>query len=349
MSPKITLIIHTASHDNFLAPQGIKSYFNSVTNNLQRQTVQDFEFSYVDTHYELNKSWFADSKGFTIKHVPVHHNHRYWYNQNHCYISAAKNTGILYADGELVISADDAEFFPPTMLERYWNHYTSGCLCHAIHKRMRSIKATGGDIDYPIDGDIYINDHRWKYLDKQPSHQHDHGSWCFAGTSFPLSDAIKLNGYNERMDACKSLEDCDFGNRLRLWSPTRNFVIDNEVYAYIVDHQSYADAINCGWDEHDTDCQETVIPAKQKIITNLIAVENYGVLKWSDELKEITANKNPITDKHLAIIQRETIKYRHFDPLAPANEINLDNWKNTPTFDLAEERKQLRESIEWRW
>jgi hypothetical protein len=49
---------------------------------------------------------------FIVKHVPVHKDHRYWYDKGYTYISAAKNTGILHADGEVCVTCDDAEFFP---------------------------------------------------------------------------------------------------------------------------------------------------------------------------------------------------------------------------------------------
>jgi hypothetical protein len=51
----------------------------------------------------------------------------------------------------------------------------------------------------------------------------------------------------------------------------------------------------------------------------------------------------------MKIIQRETIKYRHFDPLSSDNKEKLDIWINTPTFNLKNERKQLRESGDWKW
>ena len=67
------------------------------------------------------------------------------------------------------------------------------------------------------------------------------------------------------------------------------------------------------------------------------------------ELKETVANKNPLTPKHMDIIKRETLKYRNFDPFASKNSDNLNIWLNVPSFDLQQERLQLRNSSEWRW
>jgi len=349
---RISFIIHTASCDNFLENQGISSYFLAVVENLKRQTLKEFEFIYVDTFYEDNKEKFGSiipRLPFIVKHVPIHENHRYWYDKGYVYISAAKNTGILYADGELVISCDDAEFFPDDLLQIYWNHYKSGHCMLGMHKRMKNIKASNGMIDFPISGEIYINDHRLKNL-SQDVYKHRNGSWAFAGTSFGLKDALILNGYNEKMDGCKSLEDCDFGDRLIQLGV--NFVLDKNGFFYILDHTSYTEYKEktnweVGEDCQNQNCQD--VTKMKKKIDNLIAIENYGMLLCGRELYEMRANSNPIADKHLEIIRRETLKYRKFDILDESNREKLNIWLGTPNFDLKQEREQLRKSKEWRW
>ena len=352
--PKLSLIIHTASVDAFLTPQGIPSYFAALCNNLTFQTYQDFELVYVDTYYEQNRNKFQEvAAGFCrcVKHVPVHPNHRYWYDLGHCYISAAKNSGILYADGELCVSCDDAEFFPAAFLERYWWHYSHGQYMHALHRRLRSVGTENGMVRMPVCGDEYVNDSRWSKVANGP-HVHHTGNWCYAGTSFSLGDALRLNGFNERMDGCKSLEDCDFGSRLGMLG--RSFALDPEGYAYIVDHGSYAADANCGWEPVEgpeaVEGQEAVPPPTvQKVITNFIAVENHGLYRCARELVDPVANRNPLTPAHWKIIQADTIHYRKFDPLAPEHAANLAIWKGTPTFNLAAERDALRRSPDWKW
>lgn len=349
--PKLSLAIHTASADGFLKNQGITSYFKSVTNNLAAQTFKDFEFIYVDTFYEDNVTNFSSiiqNLPFVVKHVPIHPNHRYWFDLGYVYISAAKNTGILYADGKLVVSCDDAEFFPDNFLEKYWHYYSNhGLLMHAVHKRMRAIVTAGGDIVYPITGDVYVNDHRFNHVNPgHPVKQHSFGEWLFAGTSYPLEEALFLNGFNEKMDGCKSLEDCEFGSRLAMLG--LKFCIDIEGYLYILDHQSYCGSVaTFGSDGPDT--VPEFHPVKIKKIENFIAVENFGLCRCTIELKELQANKKPLTQKHFEIIQRETLKYRQFDPLAAENKGKFDIWLKTPAFDLKKERADLRASSEWKW
>jgi hypothetical protein len=345
--PKISLMIHTASFDDFLNDHQINSYFEALVNNLEFQIFKDFELVYIDTFYEENKEKFAAIKSnFQIKHVPVHLNHRYWFDKGYCYISAAKNTGIIYSDGELLVTCDDSEFFPESFLQKYWDHYKSGFYMHAVHKRMKSIEAENGVPKNPINGDIYINDYRI-LNDPREIIQHRHGNWLYAGTSVSLGDALTLNGFNEKMDSCKSLEDCEFGARLVLAG--RSFVADKEGFAYILDHKSYSEFKQIQWNEEDRSNEENKPVYCKKKIDNLIAVENYGVLKASEELFEIKANRKNFGPKHMQIIQRETLKYRNFDPLAIENKEKLDLWLGTPNFSLENERKEIRLNADWKW
>ena len=343
--PKISLMIHTASFDDFLTNQGINSYFKSLTHCLGFQTFKDFELIYVDTFYEENKEQFAaviSTLPFQVKHVPIHANHRYWFDKGYCYISAAKNTGILYADGDLLITCDDAEFFPEHLFQAYWNHYESSHYMIAVHKRMKSINLHNEHPSMPISGDVYVNDNRLISAKNQIL-KHKYGSWAYAGTSFALSDALLLNGFNEKMDGCKSLEDCDFGNRLVLLG--RNLVTDTEGYFYILEHKSYADVAGMQWEGSEV---ETPPVYCRKKIENFIAIENYGMLKCATELYEIRANQSSVTDKHLKIIQKETLFYRHFDPLGKENQDKLTVWLGTPNFNLTQEREELRKG-DWKW
>lgn len=349
---KISLIVHSASPDMFLQDRGITSYFAALLTDLTRQTISDFELIYVDTYHTEQREWFAEvlaaiEPKFRVKHVPVHHEHRYWYDRGYCYISAAKNTGILYADGELCVSCDDAEFFPPGFLDRYWQYHKRGRYMHALHKRFRTVETDAGLPVYPLSGDAYVNDHRWQYVAKGVF-RHRHGSMCYAGTSFSLGDALTLNGYNERMDGCKSLEDGDFGNRLQMLG--RSFALDPEGYLYILDHRGYAADIDCNWVGAEGEGQETkLVPIQLKVISNLIAVENHGMVRCGLELLDIVANKDPLTSQQLGIIREETLKYRKFDPLAPEHAERMAIWMGTPTFNLVEQRAALRRSPDWEW
>lgn len=348
---KISVIIHTASPDSFLTVQGITSYFAAVVRCLSWQTFTDIELVYVDAYHEENRESFSRVQApFQIKHVPVHADHRYWYDLGYTYISAAKNTGILYAGAELLVFFDDAEFFPEHLLASYWHHHEHGQFMHALHKRMRTIDTAAGYPLKPIAGDVYMNDHRWKNVRNTGIYRHQHGSIVFAGTSVSLDAALEINGFNERMDGCKSLEDCDFGSRLVMSG--KRFALDFNGYLYILDHPSYAD-VSCAWEVpagYTDDIQATKLaPTVKRKIENFIAVENYGVLRASEILFDTVANTGTLDTRSWDIIRQETLKYRGFDVLAEENREKLEIWKGTPTFDLRAQRTALRASADWRW
>ena len=329
--PKISLTIRSASRDNFLATQGIPSFFEAVMWCMHEQTFTDFEFIYVDTHYDENRERFATiNPGFQVKHVPVHKDHRYWYDQGWAFMAAATNTAILYADGELIVSLDDAEFFHDDLLARYWAAYENETFMHAAHLRLRNIKLKTGWPVMPIEGDVYDTDSRRERLRGATRRVHNNGSWLYAGKSFSLKDALTLNGFNERLDGNSTLEDAEFGVRLEKLG--RKFLYDTHGCVYILDHRSYVDD-----------------PDAKKISRGFIAVENYGYVKCVKETDYLVANRGRPTPAQLAIINRETKKYRDFDMYCPENAERLRIWAATPTFDLRKQREALRRSPDWKW
>lgn len=346
----ISLMIHTASMDHFLKNQGIDSYFESLTHCLSKQNFKKFELVYVDTFYENNKDKFSkiiNCLPFQVKHVDIHKQHRYWYDRGNTYISAAKNTGILYADGELCITCDDAEFFPDNFLNLYWKEYKQGRLLIALHKRLKKINSYKGKALTPISGEEYINDSRFTLLKSINYKIHNSGSLAFAGTSFSLNDALLLNGFNEKMDGCKSLEDCDFGVRLSLIGKT--FSMTKDGFLYILEHQSYNEAAHESINNKpEIDSPYQSVETRKKI-SNFIAIENYGMLQCSQKLLDVKANKTTITNRHIEIIKQETLKYRGFDPTDSDHIDNFNVWLSCPNFDLEQQRIELRNSEEWKW
>lgn len=319
----ITVTVRTASRDGFLQGQGVRSAFRALLQCLEAQSFQSFELVYVDTYHEENREEFAAIKtSFRVKHVPIHPNHRYWYDQGWAYMAAATNTAIIHADGELIVSLDDAEFFDDGLLELYWRYYKQGQFMHACHRRFRSMRTHDGNLLLPPDGDMYINDGRQKQVPGRRQ-AHHRGSWLYAGKSFSLADALKLNGFDERCDGNCTLEDSEFGARLAMLG--RTFMLDKEGWVGILEHDTYVDA-----------------PGGKQISRNFVAVENFGIIRAAIETKRLVANKAPFTIAELAIINRETQKYRKFDIHDPENAERLAIWRAVPYFDLTEERKALR-------
>ena len=324
---KISFMIHTASEDTFIEEStGWGSYFNAVTTCLKDQEFKDFEFVYIDTYYEDNKDRFAEiieKLPYPVKHVPIHH--QYWYAQGYTYISTAKNTGIYHAEGELLVTCDDAQLYNPEFLGVYWKRYQEGVFCHAHYKYLKDFKHDNGKILYPLSGTPSKNganvggDHRNK--DGLDVLYHSYGCWLWAGSSFTLEDALTLNGFNERMDGAKGLEDGEFGFRLQLLG--RKFVYDKNAAMHILDHETY-----------------TI--GKKKVRENLAL--NAGIYYCTEKYSLMEANKHPYTQEQLDYIREGAIKFNDFDANSPELKEKYDRWMNTPAFNLRTERKKRKYS-----
>jgi glycosyltransferase involved in cell wall biosynthesis len=312
---KISLTIHSASKDELLLAQhGLKSAFGTYIECLNRQTMRaaDFELVFVDTFWPDNRRIIAETPHeFVIKYVPCVHD--YWLKRNLVGIASAKNSALLFAEGELVVSCDDSEIFPPRLLQRYWKHYREGYFAHAFHRRFATVRAENGSLVFPIQGDESISDSRRNHVRKGIC-RHQHGGWLYAGSSFALADALAMNGFNERLDGCKSLEDCEFGCRLQ--NLGRRFVLDPECFIWIVDHPCiYRDYLN-----------------------EVITKENYGFIVANQVSKETRANHRPLRQEEIDIIDQQTLKFRQFSIDFSNPEVTV--WVNYPTFNLEKERTQ---------
>lgn len=335
---KITVMLHTASPDNFLSHQGIESAIQMYVDCLEAQTFKDFEFVFVDSFYETNKEKVEQiDTTFQLKHVPIHKDHRYWYDQNLVYISSAKNTGILYTDGELIVSFDDAELFPETLLQAYWNYYQSGLFMHALHKRLKSVNTENGRVKIPIGGEVYVNDSRYSKNFIETKHQM--GNWLYAGTSYSLEAALRLNGFNEKMDGCKSLEDCEFGTRMAIAG--YRFVCHKEKCLFILDHVNASRKPS-----FDGQPSEELNPGSDQVKT-IVVKENYGFIKAAIKRRNFRANTERIPQNDLRVIEEATRHYQNFS--INYNKPEVKAWLDTPNFDLRKQREKLRDSSEWRW
>jgi hypothetical protein len=203
---KISVALHTASQNDLLSHYGIPSHLQWFCDTLNRQTFKDFEFIIVDYFYPEKKEIVKNLKAnFPIKYIP--NVRRYWQDMGYISISASKNSTILFSEGELIIQLDDAETFNDDLLQVYWDYYKNGALFHPVHKRYPP--------QNPPEEEKLILSIKEQEIFPGEGIFHQNGGSLYAGTSFSIQDGILTNGFNERMDGQKSLEDCEFGERLR--------------------------------------------------------------------------------------------------------------------------------------
>lgn len=183
----------------------------------------DTEFIAVDGRlwYENEKErrqMLTDSaRGrFTVKHVPPKPTvwqgpHRltskdYW-DKN-----SASNTGLVWADGAVVVFTDDCTLFDVGWLLAHWQCGQRGNASAGGYKYVfaGTSKVVDGVL---VEGKIeQPGDHRLVQRDLPAPCP---GGWCYGGNAgAPLDACYKINGFDEVMSGSGGLEDCEFGVRV---------------------------------------------------------------------------------------------------------------------------------------
>ena len=310
---------------------------------LEVQTFRDFEMIVVDALHPRKKEWIERHDwSFPVKYVPVHPNHRFWLDRGRWNVCGQLNTGILHAEGELLVRIDDCSEFPNVRyLERFWEGYRSGFFPMAMHTRYRNGKQAHYNKEYREEGynfrreepdrqkilsQVYgegdpVRDTRWPIVERRGGRMIAPINWYYGYSSVSLEAALRVNGYDEMFDGDKSLEDCDMGSRLVMAGYKNMFVLDTDLW--VIEHEHGPISIIGGG----------VKPIKC----------NYAIYLLSRKLMRWRANQHKLTDKDLEFIREESLK----PPCSPRPDFYEDDcqgemfdlWaSNPPIFDLREER-----------
>lgn len=193
--PKISVILCTVRPDGAYLehinkdgnPEKGWGCLEKILNDLERQTFRDFELIIVDGLYNHRKLPFINYN-YQIKHAPPRET--IFTKLKKVSISAYRNTGLIYANGELCVNLDDCCELPRDYLGKIWYGYNKHGVC---------ISPT-----WPENGDI----RKEGIVNKTNESIYGFGS-------YPLNIAIKLNGYDEAYDGSQGLEDVDWFIRLK--------------------------------------------------------------------------------------------------------------------------------------
>lgn len=317
---------------------------------LEKQTFKDFELIIVDALYPKKRKWIEDRKwSFPIKYVPVHPNHRFWFDRKRWNICGALNTSIIYAEGELLVRLDDCCQFEANYLKKFWEGYRSGYFPCAMHIRYLEGKPARLDATYMKKGyelqkpflyqqlepdreeilkrlygeEGLVRDSRYPTVKAQGGRMIAYPQWYYGYSSVSLEAALKVNGYDELFDGDKSLEDMDMGSRLEMSGCKNMFLLD--VNLQVIEH------------EHKP-IPETVISRNIKPIKC-----NYALFLLNRKKQRWRANADRLTEEDLEFIRKESLK----PPCSPNPNYYEDNcegqlfklWaSNPPIFNLREER-----------
>jgi hypothetical protein len=156
----------------------------------------------------------------------VQEKHSYWHDLNGKYptLCNAVNTGVIWSDGEMIVSTDDCTLFPKDLLSVLSKRLTQpvGITYSFTNKTNQVI---------PDDWkDIRINDKIVKETYKESMMgKHIAYGYCF---NIPLEHMLRLNGFNENMDGAMFQDEGEFAERYYMRYHVDRYPIDTKIYMF---------------------------------------------------------------------------------------------------------------------
>lgn len=178
---------------------------------LKSQTFKDFEYIIVDGYYNRpgRKEYIQKLINDLDVKFPVLHildKASRWKGQRPC-IANARNTVLLFTNGQYVVHADDCCKMRPNWLERHYKWLSEGKLCAGSWIGCQSTGPNG-----ECNEGIYGPEQRLKMV-SGPGEVNN--LWLYGGNfSYIVDAALQINGFDEIYDGEIGLEDMDFGERL---------------------------------------------------------------------------------------------------------------------------------------
>jgi hypothetical protein len=218
MRPRISVVLNTARSSYAMIDMPSMHHLEFTARHLAEQSFDVFEWivaDYIPERRDEEPWWFPLRRsGVPVYHVPVRKN--VWTEKHHVAIATCKNSGALYAEGDLLVFLDDCCAPGPDVLKTYWDWYNKGYFAAGMHDRYngqvhvarRDFKTLGHpELAGPTDA-------RWTYFREDgPDYLIDMPD-VFGYMSCSRAAFAKLNGFDEMLDGSRQLEDMDFGRRI---------------------------------------------------------------------------------------------------------------------------------------
>lgn len=205
-------------------PSGFKLIFNA----LKYQTLDhdEFELILADDCKDREKLAVEYAKTQGVRNLKYMRSKPNYWRSNRL-IANARNTGLIYAEGELVLFVDDYIWFPPRFLEQHWKVYMRTQGRYAMVGGSKAVKYAPNqveDVDKlplpevkgDVEGAFIRNIAQFKVSDTRGDREVKDcgGQWFYTcNASAPLKKIIEVNGFDEEFDLT-SEEDIDLGLRL---------------------------------------------------------------------------------------------------------------------------------------
>ncbi len=198
-NPKVTVTLVTKKRE----PK-----FEFAFKSLKEQTFRDFEYVIIDGYYNARKGEIMsliDKMKFDFSVLYLPDKPSRWKGQRF-QICNARNTALIFANGQYIVNHDDCTKMPKDWIERHISYLEKGYI------------VTGSWIGYQFTFDdegivgVYGPEDRSKII-KEPK---EVGAGWFYGqnSSYPLEAALDINGFDEELDGEMGQEDINLAIRL---------------------------------------------------------------------------------------------------------------------------------------
>ena len=248
---------------------------------LRSQTYTDFEWLIVDRLLpKRGEDYYKGLQDLSMFDINIVAPKKSIYHDfNLPDISNARNTGIIYSAGDILVWYDDNMWIPANYLEKHINmHAIIGSESYCVGLfwpfsnwdnvldfskqepydkygnfcREGSFNDNNPDTTHgirPDDNRAYMEFPQDLSMRQYSPYETVKGSWCYNGNlSFTLSLALKLNGYDEHLDGTFGGEDVNFGVRADNAGATG--ILDRSCCAYDyrgVENDSISDIMPFNW------------------------------------------------------------------------------------------------------
>jgi len=231
--PKVSVVYTTIRRDFPMLSLPDIHQFTMFLDSVEKQTFKDdIEVIIVDALKDrkisnpitpmfdgVTRGDFDFSKySFPIKHIrPLP---SYWLDEGFSSYCHCVNTGIIAADGELIVLFDDcSEIIGTEALELHWEWYKKGDgkqFARSIFEYWKGGSPVLHHPDHKTHAGRPIRHSAYDYLARTNKLYliHEKMFCAFGYYSFSLDVMLELNGYNEMFDGAKGAEDFDMGCRL---------------------------------------------------------------------------------------------------------------------------------------
>ena len=210
-----------------------KSFIEPTIKTIIDQKYKNVELVIVHRHPELIKESVEKySNQLDIKLLKEKHSVWHDLGDKYCTISNAINTGIIHAEGDMIVSTDDCTLYPPNLINEMIDIFNEKG-CYSAPKGITfsiiedGIYSTDMWIKRNVSGNILREESIW--------HLNPGGRWlttygyCF---NVLLKDALAINGFDESLDGALVGDDGDFGDRLYLMTGIERIVTKTPIYMF---------------------------------------------------------------------------------------------------------------------